>query len=213
MHQIARDEEEEALAQASQSTDASSLVESFEGMEPPSSAGGGSTMSSVYGTSDADAASKRSSSRSPSRTGNGSFVGSIGHALLHRRSSSRSSDPKKQQQHDPATTPTPAPAAVASEAEKNTKKRTGRESASAPRSTSGSGEKKQHDSHLARWLHDGNVIYKSVGMGLMDLVVGQQVVSVARRHGFGTEIDNFSSHPAAAHVLSGPPAQVRTEPS
>ncbi|KAJ1324833.1 alanine dehydrogenase [Microdochium nivale] len=212
MNQIAREEEEEALAQASQSSDASSLVESFEGMELPSSTGSGSAMSSVYGTSDADAASKRSSSRSPSRTGSGSFVGSIGHALLHRRSSSRSADLKKQQQHDSGTTPTPVPVAVASEAE-NSKKKTGHESTSATKTTSGPGEKKQHDSHFVRWLHDGNVIYKSVGMGLMDLVVGQQVVSVARRNGFGTEIENFSSHPAATHVLSGPPAHAKTESS
>ncbi|KXJ89802.1 hypothetical protein Micbo1qcDRAFT_235050 [Microdochium bolleyi] len=204
IHQIAKEEEEEALTRASQSSETSSLVESFEGMKPPSTTSG-SAMSSVYGASSAagggDGASKRSSSRSPSRSHR-----SFGSALLHRRSSSRSSDPKQQEQHHDANT------TAAVETETSSKKRgsdaASAKSTSASASTSASGEKKQRESHLARWLHDGNVIYKSVGMGLMDLVVGQQVVSVARRNGFGTEIHNFSSDPAAAHVLSGPPASV-----
>ncbi|KAI0004432.1 ornithine cyclodeaminase [Xylariaceae sp. FL0662B] len=49
------------------------------------------------------------------------------------------------------------------------------------------------DDHLARWLSTGNVVYKSVGLGLMDLVVGLEVVRLAREKGLGSHIDGFSS--------------------
>ncbi|KAH7020931.1 uncharacterized protein B0I36DRAFT_367405 [Microdochium trichocladiopsis] len=205
IHQITQQEQEQqdaAAARASQSSESSSLAESLEGMKPFSRSstggGGGSAMSSVYGTnsSTSEAASKRSSSRSPSRSKSGSIASSISHAL-HRRSSSRSSIDGRQDKHhhhqqhhqqfEAAATPTPQTAADHTGSEK-------RGSAS----TSSSDSKQQRESHLARWLHDGNVIYKSVGMGLMDLVVGQQVVHVARCNGFGTEVENFSSVATAA---------------
>jgi ornithine cyclodeaminase/alanine dehydrogenase-like protein (mu-crystallin family) len=44
---------------------------------------------------------------------------------------------------------------------------------------------------LVDWLVRGNVIYKSVGLGLMDLVVGGDVVTLARERGFGTTIPDF----------------------
>jgi ornithine cyclodeaminase/alanine dehydrogenase-like protein (mu-crystallin family) len=44
---------------------------------------------------------------------------------------------------------------------------------------------------LVDWLVRGNVIYKSVGLGLMDLVVGGDVVTLARERGFGTTIADF----------------------
>ncbi|KAI9838325.1 MAG: hypothetical protein M1819_005593 [Sarea resinae] len=44
---------------------------------------------------------------------------------------------------------------------------------------------------LREWLAKGNVIYKSVGMGLMDLVVGGDVVALAREMGVGTTIEDF----------------------
>ena len=44
---------------------------------------------------------------------------------------------------------------------------------------------------LKRWLEGGNVIYKSVGLGLMDLCVGEDLVSLARDRGMGTTIDDF----------------------
>ncbi|KAI0836317.1 ornithine cyclodeaminase [Hypoxylon sp. FL0890] len=50
-----------------------------------------------------------------------------------------------------------------------------------------------HDHHLSRWLTVGNVIYKSVGLGLMDLVVGFEVVRLARERGLGSHIEGFSS--------------------
>jgi ornithine cyclodeaminase/alanine dehydrogenase-like protein (mu-crystallin family) len=44
---------------------------------------------------------------------------------------------------------------------------------------------------LQQWLENGNVIYKSVGFGLMDLVTGGDLVTFARRKGVGTTIDDF----------------------
>lgn len=50
----------------------------------------------------------------------------------------------------------------------------------------GEGEKGLHE-----WLVKGNVIYKSVGLGLMDLVVGGDLIMLARERGIGTTIDDF----------------------
>lgn len=50
----------------------------------------------------------------------------------------------------------------------------------------GEGEKE-----LLEWLTRGNVLYKSVGLGLMDLTVGHDLVVLAREKGVGTHIDDF----------------------
>ncbi|MCJ1270652.1 hypothetical protein MMC22_010549 [Lobaria immixta] len=42
---------------------------------------------------------------------------------------------------------------------------------------------------LKRWLEGGNVIYKSVGLGVMDICVGEGLVGLAREKGFGTRLD------------------------
>ncbi|ROT36662.1 NAD(P)-binding protein [Sodiomyces alkalinus F11] len=47
------------------------------------------------------------------------------------------------------------------------------------------------DASLAKWLRDGTVIYKSVGLGLMDLAVGMHLIKVAEEKGVGTRIDGF----------------------
>jgi ornithine cyclodeaminase/alanine dehydrogenase-like protein (mu-crystallin family) len=52
------------------------------------------------------------------------------------------------------------------------------------------GEDKAEKS-LMEWLQKGNVIYKSVGLGLMDVVVGADLVRVADERGIGTRIENF----------------------
>lgn len=44
---------------------------------------------------------------------------------------------------------------------------------------------------LLDWLIRGNVIYKSVGMGLMDLVVGGDLIRLARERDIGTFIEDF----------------------
>jgi ornithine cyclodeaminase/alanine dehydrogenase-like protein (mu-crystallin family) len=55
------------------------------------------------------------------------------------------------------------------------------------------GDKKEGegDGGLMEWLMKGNVIYKSVGLGLMDVQVGMDVVRLADDRGVGTRIENF----------------------
>ncbi|KPI43372.1 uncharacterized protein AB675_6933 [Cyphellophora attinorum] len=50
----------------------------------------------------------------------------------------------------------------------------------------GAGEKELKD-----WLVSGNVVYKGVGLGLMDLSVGEGVVRLARERGVGVTIEDF----------------------
>lgn len=52
-------------------------------------------------------------------------------------------------------------------------------------------KKREGEDHLCRWLQGGNVIYKSVGMGLMDLTVGIKVIELAREKGVGTHVEGF----------------------
>lgn len=47
------------------------------------------------------------------------------------------------------------------------------------------------DGGLRDWLEKGNVIYKSVGLGLMDVVVGTELVRLADAMGVGTRIAKF----------------------
>jgi ornithine cyclodeaminase/alanine dehydrogenase-like protein (mu-crystallin family) len=49
----------------------------------------------------------------------------------------------------------------------------------------------REEEELSRWLHKGNVIYKSVGLGLMDLVVGTEVVRLAKEKRIGTTFEDF----------------------
>lgn len=41
------------------------------------------------------------------------------------------------------------------------------------------------------WLHKGNVIFKGVGLGLMDLVTGGDLVRLARERNLGTTLEEF----------------------
>ncbi|KAF4455539.1 hypothetical protein F53441_2147 [Fusarium austroafricanum] len=52
-------------------------------------------------------------------------------------------------------------------------------------------EKRKSEDYLCRWLRDGTVVYKSVGLGLMDLVVGTHMIKVANEKNVGTCIDGF----------------------
>lgn len=52
-------------------------------------------------------------------------------------------------------------------------------------------KKPSNEDHLARWLQGGNVIYKSVGLGLMDLTVGMKVIEFAKEKGVGTHVEGF----------------------
>ncbi|KAM0348950.1 hypothetical protein ACHAPU_003884 [Fusarium lateritium] len=58
-------------------------------------------------------------------------------------------------------------------------------------STSLEKEKRKSEDHLCRWLRDGTVVYKSVGLGLMDLVVGTHLIDVANDKNIGTHLDGF----------------------
>lgn len=55
----------------------------------------------------------------------------------------------------------------------------------------GGKKKKEREDHMCRWLQGGNVIYKSVGLGLMDLTVGMKVIEFARDKGVGTHVAGF----------------------
>lgn len=44
---------------------------------------------------------------------------------------------------------------------------------------------------LSTWLQDGFVVYKSVGVGVMDLAIGQHLLSVAASRNIGLRIDDF----------------------
>ncbi|KIH94190.1 ornithine cyclodeaminase [Sporothrix brasiliensis 5110] len=51
--------------------------------------------------------------------------------------------------------------------------------------------RKKKEDQSARWLQRGNVIYKSVGLGLMDLSVGLRLIDFAREKGVGTRVPGF----------------------
>ncbi|KAK0672960.1 hypothetical protein QBC41DRAFT_267081 [Cercophora samala] len=56
----------------------------------------------------------------------------------------------------------------------------------------GKGEDQDKDHQkLAKWLAKGNVIYKSVGLGLMDLSVGMEMVKFAGEKNVGSRIEGF----------------------
>ncbi|KAF2460184.1 hypothetical protein BDY21DRAFT_337743 [Lineolata rhizophorae] len=48
-----------------------------------------------------------------------------------------------------------------------------------------------YDDGLTDWLERGNVVYKSVGIGLMDIVVGAQLVDIADSRNIGVQIQDF----------------------
>lgn len=49
----------------------------------------------------------------------------------------------------------------------------------------------QGEKGLRDWLMKGNVIYKSVGIGLMDICVGEDLVALAMEKGIGTSVDGW----------------------
>lgn len=49
----------------------------------------------------------------------------------------------------------------------------------------------QDNSGLKEWLTRGNVIYKSVGLGLMDIVVGNELLRISKERGVGVTIEHF----------------------
>ncbi|KAG5980097.1 hypothetical protein E4U55_004392 [Claviceps digitariae] len=59
------------------------------------------------------------------------------------------------------------------------------------RSGSSSETLSKKEDKLAKWLRDGTVVYKSVGLSLMDLVVGMHLVKIANERKVGTLIEGF----------------------
>ncbi|KAI9371515.1 hypothetical protein BJX61DRAFT_21201 [Aspergillus egyptiacus] len=47
------------------------------------------------------------------------------------------------------------------------------------------------EKHLREWVERGNVIFKGVGLGLMDLVTGSDLVELARTRKVGTTVEEF----------------------
>lgn len=77
------------------------------------------------------------------------------------------------------------------------KSRSGEQASGHQRSKSKSGSSgggdvvRNDDGGLQQWLQRGNVVYKSVGVGLMDVVVGMEVVRLAEERGIGTSFEDF----------------------
>jgi ornithine cyclodeaminase/alanine dehydrogenase-like protein (mu-crystallin family) len=67
----------------------------------------------------------------------------------------------------------------------------GVELGSGKKRTGAEGKEHAAEKGLMDWLQRGNVIYKSVGLGLMDVVVGADLVRLADERGLGTRIENF----------------------
>ncbi|KAH7074458.1 hypothetical protein BKA63DRAFT_513099 [Paraphoma chrysanthemicola] len=44
---------------------------------------------------------------------------------------------------------------------------------------------------LEKWLEDGFVVYKSVGMGIMDIAIGSKLLELAEEKGRGVHLDDF----------------------
>jgi ornithine cyclodeaminase/alanine dehydrogenase-like protein (mu-crystallin family) len=66
-----------------------------------------------------------------------------------------------------------------------------RSRSSSQRPTERKKKQTEKEDQMCSWLSSGNVIYKSVGMGLMDLVVGADLVRIARAKKIGITIDDF----------------------
>ncbi|KAJ9199958.1 hypothetical protein DTO164E3_4415 [Paecilomyces variotii] len=49
----------------------------------------------------------------------------------------------------------------------------------------------EEEKGLLEWIESGNVIFKSVGLGLMDLVTGGDLIKLAQERGVGTTVEEF----------------------
>lgn len=163
VQRLAREEEESLASQSS--TDDSSVTESSDRLDLSSVT---SAMSTVFGSDSGKSASgsgsKRSLSKSPARSPARSPTSPGG-----KGSSSSFFPPFHRRQSSKN--------ASATEEKPQTQQQ----------------EPYSRDKHLSRWLTVGTVIYKSVGLGLMDLVVGFEIVRLAKEKGLGNHIEGFSS--------------------
>lgn len=49
----------------------------------------------------------------------------------------------------------------------------------------------REDEAVKTWLKDGFVVYKSVGVGVMDIAIGQALMELAKEKGVGVHLDCF----------------------
>jgi hypothetical protein len=107
----------------------------------------------------------------------------LSHTSTGTLDSEKPSEPSAAESSTTATSPTTA---SGSSFPSLFHKRSGSSSSDSDKKT-----KKETEDGLSRWLRDGTVVYKSVGLGLMDLVVGSHIVKVARAKNVGTQIPGF----------------------
>ncbi|TVY36038.1 Uncharacterized protein LOCC1_G007958 [Lachnellula occidentalis] len=131
---------------------------------------------------------RRKSSRSLEKGG----LATASENSLPRRSESRNSSPQPQpqrsdsQQSNNTSSPTHHPPPISHRSSSSV--------SHTPTLTSG---KKPHkpqsakEDDLCRWLTKGNVIYKSIGIGLVDLVIGTELIKMAREEGVGVTMQDF----------------------
>ncbi|KAK0704187.1 hypothetical protein B0T21DRAFT_455519 [Apiosordaria backusii] len=74
------------------------------------------------------------------------------------------------------------------EGDKDKEKDKDREAGDKDKDNDKEGDDKDHQ-QLAKWLAKGNVIYKSVGLGLMDLSVGMEMVKFAGEKNVGSRVE------------------------
>jgi ornithine cyclodeaminase/alanine dehydrogenase-like protein (mu-crystallin family) len=47
------------------------------------------------------------------------------------------------------------------------------------------------DEGMQKWLEEGFVVYKSVGVGIMDIAIGKALMELAAEKGVGVHLDSF----------------------
>ena len=58
-------------------------------------------------------------------------------------------------------------------------------------SSDSSDRRETPDQAVSKWLREGNVIYKSIGLHMMDIVVGLRLIELAQEKGIGHFVDGF----------------------
>lgn len=160
-------EEEDSIASASTPGSTLSSADISSDLEKLDLTSGSSAMSSIYGRNSAEAAPERRGSGSGDAGGSGGGEGSSRGTGSPKRSGSYTS--------------------LFSKVHKRRSSSQGSDRFKQPQQ-----QQQNQPDHLARWLTSGNVIYKSVGLGLMDLVVGTELIRLAKEKGIGHHIADFS---------------------
>ncbi|KAK7931791.1 UbiD family decarboxylase [Apiospora marii] len=159
-------EEEDSIASASTPGSTLSSTDISSDLDKLDLASGSSAMSSIYGRNSAEAALERRGSGSGDAGGGESSGRGTG-------------SPKRS-------------GSYTSLFSKVHKRRSSSQGSIRAKQQQQQQQQQDQPDHLARWLTSGNVIYKSVGLGLMDLVVGTELIRLAKEKGMGHHIADFS---------------------